>query len=95
MTAARSADAMPVAVTLRLHLHPGVQASLIGTGDTVILKSAGGQGWRWRGAGGVVRLEDSIYLGRNSEPRRCQQIVMTGSAGATELVFKWALAKVG
>lgn len=91
----------PQSAVLRLHLHPSVHASMIGSGDTVILKTGSGQGWRWRGAGGVVRLEDSIYFGQRDAgggpdaPRRCQQIVMAGSAGAEDLVFKWALTKIG
>jgi uncharacterized heparinase superfamily protein len=85
---------MPVEAVLRLHLHPGMHASLIGSGDTVILKTGSGQGWRWRGMGGVVRLEDSVYLGAGGDLRRTQQIVMTGSAGAEALVFKWALTKI-
>jgi len=85
---------MPGEAVLRLHLHPGMHASLIGSGDTVILKTAGGQGWRWRGMGGVVRLDDSVYLGAGGELRRTQQIVMTGSAGTEPLVFKWALTKI-
>lgn len=85
---------MPVQATLRLHLHPSVHASLIGSGDTVLLKSNSGQGWRWRGAGGMVRLEDSVYFGSGGEARRTQQIVMTGSAGGEALVFKWALTKI-
>lgn len=85
---------MPVEAVLRLHLHPGMHASLIGSGDTVILKTASGQGWRWRGMGGVVGLEDSVYLGAAGELRRTQQIVMSGSAGAEPLVFKWALTKI-
>jgi uncharacterized heparinase superfamily protein len=88
------AGGMPVEAVLRLHLHPGMHASLIGSGDTVILKTSGGQGWRWRGMGGVVRLEDSVYLGAAGEMRRTQQIVMAGSAGAEPLVFKWALTKI-
>ena len=85
---------MPVEAVLRLHLHPGMHASLIGSGDTAILKTASGQGWRWRGMGGVVRLEDSVYLGVGGDVRRTQQIVMAGSAGAEPLVFKWALTKI-
>lgn len=90
---------MPAEATLRLHLHPSVHASLIGSGDTVILKANSGQGWRWRGAGGMVRLEDSVYFGSQAsgslgEPRRTQQIVITGSAGTEALVFKWALTKI-
>lgn len=92
--AASAHGGMPVEAILRLHLHPGVHASLIGSGDTVILKSASGQGWRWRGVGGMVRLEDSVYLGSGGDVRRTQQIVMAGSAGADALVFKWALTKI-
>lgn len=96
-----AASGNPQSAVLRLHLHPSVHASMIGSGDTVILKSASGQGWRWRGAGGVVRLEDSIYFGQRDAgggpdvPRRCQQIVMAGSAGTDDLTFKWALTKIG
>jgi len=88
------AGGMPVEAVLRLHLHPGMHASLIGSGDTVILKTSSGQGWRWRGMGGVVRLEDGVYLGAAGELRRTQQIVMAGSAGTESLVFKWALTKI-
>ncbi|HEX6958119.1 MAG TPA: heparinase II/III family protein [Ferrovibrio sp.] len=101
---AGAANAVPVEAVLRLHLHPGMQASLLGSGDTIILKTASGQGWRFRSGGGVLRLEDSIYFGQGeaqqggglgAEARRTQQIVMAGSAGGEDLVFKWALTKVG
>lgn len=88
-------NGMPVEAVLRLHLHPSVHASALGSGDAVILKSGNGQGWRFRGSGGVLRLEESVYFGAGGEARRTQQIVMSGSAGAEPLVFKWALTKVG
>lgn len=91
---ANPTNGMPVEAVLRLHLHPGMHASLLGSGDTVILKTSSGQGWRWRGMGGVVRLEDSVYLGVGGDVRRTQQIVMAGSAGTEPLVFKWALTKI-
>ncbi len=84
----------PRAFTLRFHLHPSVHASLIGTGDTVLLKTQSGSGWRWRGQGGLVRLEDSVYFGQGGELRRTQQIVMGGSAAGLPVLLKWALAKI-
>ncbi len=84
----------PRGFTLRFHLHPSVHASLVGAGDTVLLKTTTGQGWRWRGQGGLVRLEDSIYLGQGGELRRSQQIVMAGSAAGLPVQLKWALAKI-
>jgi Uncharacterized protein conserved in bacteria len=88
-------DGMPVEAVLRLHLHPSVQASALGSGDAVILKSGSGQGWRFRSSGGVLRLEESVYFGSGGEARRTQQIVISGFAGAQPLVLKWALTKVG
>lgn len=84
----------PRAFTLRFHLHPGMHASVLGTGDTVLLKTNSGQGWRWRGQGGVVRLEDSVYFGQGGELRRTQQIVMAGSAAGLPVQLKWALTKI-
>lgn len=84
----------PRGFTLRFHLHPSVHASLIGAGDTVLLKTGSGQGWRWRGQGGLVRLEDSVYLGQGGELRRSQQIVMAGSAAGLPVQLKWALSKI-
>ena len=84
----------PFGVALRFHLHPSVHASALGNGDTVLLKSASGQGWRWRGQGGVVRLEHGVYFGQNGEQRRSQQIVMAGSVAGEPLTLKWALTRV-
>lgn len=84
----------PFGAALRFHLHPGIHASALGNSDTVLLKTASGHGWRWRGQGGVVRLEHSVYFGHSGEQRRTQQIVMAGSVAGSALVFKWALTRI-
>lgn len=80
---------------LRFHLHPNVQASLIQNGQAVLLALPSGGGWRFRaqGGGGVLSLEESIYCGRGDEPRRTQQIVLTGTTSADQTVIKWALQR--
>ena len=89
---ADAAGALPFAV--RFHLHPDVQASLVQGGTAVLLKLGGGQGWRFRCAGGNVSVDDSIYLGERGHMRRSQQIAVTGEAGADGASIRWALKKV-
>jgi uncharacterized heparinase superfamily protein len=79
--------------TLRFHLHPDVQASLQQDGETVLLRLRGGSGWRLRADGARMALEESIYLG-GPEPRRSEQVVLTGFADGPQQV-KWAISKVG
>jgi len=84
--------AEPQPFTLRFHLHPEVQASLQQDGATVLLKLRSGTFWRLRADGAQLTLEESIYLG-GLEPRRSEQVVLTGHADGPQQV-KWALSKV-
>jgi uncharacterized heparinase superfamily protein len=82
----------PLPFTLRFHLHPDVQANLQQDGATVLLRLRSGSFWRLRADGGRLTLEESIYLG-TLEPRRSEQVVLTGMADGPQQV-KWALSKV-
>jgi uncharacterized heparinase superfamily protein len=79
--------------TLRFHLHPEVNASLQQDGEAVLLRLRSGGGWRLRADGARMTLEESIYLG-GLEPRRSEQVVLTGYADGPQQV-KWAISKVG
>ena len=86
-------SASPQAYTLRFHLHPAVNASLQQDGETVLLRLPSGAGWRLRAEGAKITLEESIYLG-TAEPRRTEQVVLTGDSDGPQQV-KWAISKVG
>ena len=80
---------------VRFHLHPGTQASLLQNGTSVLVKTATGQGWQFRAAGGAINVEESVYFGRNREQRHGQQIVLSGMIAPGDPVrIKWAFAKV-
>lgn len=79
---------------LRFHLHPDVRASLVQTGDGALLRLPGGSGWRFQAAGGEVRLEESVYLGRDGRPRRAEQIVVAATVTRGDPPFKWALRRL-
>ena len=83
----------PQPFTLRFHLHPDVSASPQQGGEAVLLRLRSGSGWRLRADGGRLSIEDSIYLG-GPEPRRSEQVVITGSPDGPQQV-KWAISKVG
>ena len=84
--------ATPQPYTIRFHLHPSVTTSLQQDGETVLLRTASGGGWRLRADGPRLALEDSIYFG-TSEPRRTEQVVLTGYADGPQTV-KWAITRV-
>ncbi len=83
----------PQNFTVRFHLHPAVSASLQQDGEAVLLRLPTGGGWRLRADGAKISLEESVYLGGH-EPRRSEQVVLTGSAEGPQQV-KWAISKVG
>jgi uncharacterized heparinase superfamily protein len=83
----------PQPFTLRFHLHPEVNANLQQDGEAVLLRLRSGGGWRLRADGARMTLEESVYLG-GQEPRRTEQVVLTGYADGPQQV-KWAISKVG
>ena len=83
----------PQPFTLRFHLHPNVSASLQQDGEAVLLRLAGGAGWRFRADGVRMALEESVYLG-GPEPRRSEQVVLSSPMDGPQQV-KWAISKVG
>jgi uncharacterized heparinase superfamily protein len=84
--------AEPQPFTLRFHLHPDVHASVQQDGVAVLLRLKSGTFWRLRADGARLNLEETIYLG-GAEPRRGEQIVLTGFADGPQHI-KWALSKV-
>jgi len=83
----------PQPFAVRFHLHPAVDASRQQDGEAMLLRLPGGSFWRLRAEGVRLGLEESIYLGAE-EPRRSEQVVLSGAADGPQLV-KWAITKVG
>ena len=88
--------------TLRFHLHPSVNASLAQDKQAVLLRLPSGAGFRLRSQvlaapgiaeTGEVALGESIYLGRSGEPRRSQQVIVTGELMGAGAEIKWQLSR--
>jgi len=79
------------AFQLRFHLHPDVQATAAADGTSVALRLASGAQWTFVAVGGQITVEDSTYLGTTDQPRRAQQIVVSGRTAKGGARVKWAL----
>ncbi|MBL6932648.1 MAG: heparinase II/III family protein [Rhodospirillales bacterium] len=80
--------------SLRFHLHPGVHASQVQGKSTILLKLPAGAGWQFQASGGSITLEESIYLSGHGEPRRCEQIVISGPLHGDGAQVKWRLHRI-
>jgi uncharacterized heparinase superfamily protein len=78
--------------TIRFHLHPGVQVSMLEGGGAALLRLAGGAGWRLRAQGAQLGLAESVYLGAG-EIRKTQQVVLSGHVGSQGALVRWAIRR--
>lgn len=81
-------------VCLRFHLHPSVHASLVGSGDSVLLKFGKSAGWRFRTSVATLHLEPSLYLEGGAQ-RQTTQIVLTHAHTGPESQVKWRFSLEG
>lgn len=85
----------PKEVVIRFHIHPRVNVSLVQSGQSALLRLPGGIGWRFEQSGGVLAMEESIYLGQGGEPRKTRQLVIYGQIHDFKSVFKWSACREG
>lgn len=77
--------------SVRFHLHPKVQCSLLQNNQAVLLRTASGQGWKFMADGGKLSLDSSLYCG-DGAPRRTEQIIITARSGA-DVPLQWILQR--
>jgi uncharacterized heparinase superfamily protein len=79
---------------VRFHLHPAVRASVVQEGNGVLLRLPGGAGWRFRASGGVIALQESVYLGGGYDVKRTEQIVVSSATQQGMGQVKWAFTQL-
>jgi len=77
-------------VDLRFHLHPGITCSIVQDGESVLLRSRRGEGWRFLSRGGSVSIDESVYLGHGGNGRRCTQIIVSTKLAEDDLCINWS-----
>jgi uncharacterized heparinase superfamily protein len=79
---------------VRFHLHPTVRASMVQEGNAVLLRPPTGTGWRFRASGGVVSVQESVYLGQGNDVKRTEQITVSSATQNGQGQIKWALTQL-
>lgn len=87
-----------VAFAVRFHLGHGVQASPTADGLAAILRlpgqgSANGALWQFRCRGGMLAIEDSIWVDSTGRPLHTQQLVVSGEAPSGGASVSWVLKR--
>ena len=78
---------------VRFHLHTAVRASSVRNGSKIVLLLPNRAAWIFSSSGGVLSLEESVFLGEENGPRRTQQIVIRSLPG-NQTPVKWALRRM-
>ena len=78
--------------TIRFHIHPAVRAIASKDGARILLMLPNRHAWRFVAKGGQVSLAESVYCAGETAPRRCAQIVITGTLDG-ETRVNWAFRR--
>jgi uncharacterized heparinase superfamily protein len=79
--------------TVRFHLHPAVKATSIRNGSKIVVVLPNRAAWNFSARGGIVSLEESVFLGDANGPRKTAQIVIRSTA-ENQSPVKWALRRM-
>jgi uncharacterized heparinase superfamily protein len=77
---------------VRFHIHPDIRVSRL-EGGGILLKLPNGEGWRFRAGGGVLEIEESVYLG-GTVVRRGEQLVVSGAVKKEPAEIAWVFEQV-
>ncbi|MER2519546.1 MAG: heparinase II/III family protein [Bdellovibrionales bacterium] len=80
------------AFTLRWHLHPTMQVALTQGGNSALLRTPSGCGWRLQVDHAQLGLEPGIYCG-SGIPRRNLHLKINGFTSGPETVISWSLSR--
>lgn len=79
---------------VRFHLHPDVRASMVQERNAILLRLPSGEGWRFRASGGVMALQESVYLGLGNSVKRTEQIAVSAATQHGSGLVKWAFSQL-
>ncbi|THD36266.1 MAG: heparinase [Sphingomonas sp.] len=78
---------------IRFHLGAGVEAAPTADGMAALLRLPSGKLWQFRCRGGVLAIEESLWIDPDGCPVSTQQIVISGEASAGGETIGWALKR--
>ena len=77
------------AYAVRFHLAPGVEATVTADGMGAILRSKGAPPWNFRCRGGMLTIEESLWIDGRGQPQRTTQLAVLGEISALGGEIGW------
>jgi len=87
----RRSDPVPFAV--RFHLAPAVEVTSTADGQGALLRIRGSSVWQFRCRGGMLGIEDSLWVDGESHPHGSLQLVITGETPPDGMTISWVLKR--
>jgi uncharacterized heparinase superfamily protein len=84
-------DAAPYAI--RFHLAPDVEPTLTADGMGAILRSPGAPPWNFRVRGGMLTIEESLWIDGLGNSRSTNQLVIVGEFSGIGGEVAWKLRR--
>jgi len=82
-----------VAYAVRFHLAPGVEVTATADGMGAILRSKGAPPWNFRCRGGMLTIEDSLWIDGRGLPHRTAQLAVVGEVSGLGGEIGWQLRR--
>lgn len=95
LPASRRRRASEAAFAVRFHLGHGVEATPGDDGQGALLRPPQGPAWQFRCKGGVLSIEESLWIDPAGRPRGTRQLVVSGEASAGGASVGWRFRRVG
>jgi uncharacterized heparinase superfamily protein len=86
-------DGTPVHV--RFHLGPDIEITPTDNVQTALLRTVDGSNWAFAAAGGVLSIDDSLWVDEEGRPHPTRQLVIAADTGKGGLTIGWQLRHLG
>ncbi len=85
----------PVPFTVRFHLHPSIEVATTADGQGALLRIRGSTVWQFRCRGGVLAIEDSLWVDGESRPQASLHLAISGESPADGMTIGWSFKRAG
>jgi uncharacterized heparinase superfamily protein len=82
-----------VGYAVRIHHSPGVEVTATADGMGAILRSKGAPPWNFRCRGGMLTIEDSLWIDGRGQPHRTAQLAVVGEVSGLGGEIGWQLRR--
>ena len=84
-----------VPFVLRFHLAPGVEVTSTADGRGALLRAAPKKAWQFKVRGGIVEVEDSLWIDGAGVPHQTLQLAVSGESPPEGMSISWELKRAG